>query len=102
MTGEDKYRNSLIKIADNINKKRRNDLLQIYASKNEFTDIIKQARESGKYEKGNKSKSMRKVAWVPLEVDEFFTKMYGKDYYKDKDFFKKYAPEWAVIDPLKQ
>lgn len=90
-----------VKIADAVNKKRRNEIFQIYNKKNFFNEYIKNARESGQFQKGNKSKTMRKVASFPLEVDQFFTKVYGRDYYKDPKFFTKHHPEWMVIDPLK-
>jgi hypothetical protein len=36
---------------------------------------------------------------MPVEVDKFFSDVYGEDYYKDPDFFRKHAPEWMVFDP---
>lgn len=89
------------KIADAINRKRRQEIFEIYNQKTVFSEYIRQARESGQFQKGNKSKSMRKVASLPMEVDQFFSKVYGKDYYKDTNFFNKHHPEWLVIDPLK-
>ena len=42
----------------------------------------------------------QKVATIPIEVDQWFVKMYGEDYYKDPDFFIKRHPEWRVTkDP---
>lgn len=43
----------------------------------------------------------KKIATIPLVVDQFFTKMYGVDYYKDKDFFEKY-PEWKLAKDTRQ
>ena len=88
---------SIRKLADEINTKRQLEINQIYSGKNEFDEYVGYAREHGVFEKGNKSKSMRKIASFPVEVDQFFTKVYGDNYYKDPDFFKKYHNEWAVI-----
>lgn len=90
---------TLIKIADAINTKRRKEILDIYSNKSIFDNLLA-IRSSNVYNKGNKSKSMRKVASMPIEVDNFFTKIYGVDYYKDKDFFTKHYPEWAVVSAM--
>lgn len=89
--------NVIQKIADNINKKRREEIFHIYSADNSFWKEIRDAKNYQMYERGNKSKTMRKVASMPIEVDTFFTKVYGPDYYKDKDFFRKYHPEWSVV-----
>lgn len=93
--------NELIKIADAVNAKRRQELIDIYDTGDMLKEIAK-TRESGEYDKGNKSKSMRKIASIPVEVDIFLTKLYGEDYYKDPSFFKTRFTEWAVVDPKKQ
>jgi len=85
------------KLADQINAKRQKEILQIYSGKNEFDEYIGYAREHKVFEKGNKSKSMRKIATFPVEVDQFFTKVYGSSYYKDPNFFTKHHPEWRVV-----
>lgn len=92
---------SIRRLADEINEKRQLEINQIYAGKNDFDEYIGHAREHGTFEKGNKSRSMRKIATFPIEVDQFFTKVYGENYYKDPDFFKRYHNEWSVIDTLK-
>jgi hypothetical protein len=84
-------------ISEGINKKRRQEVIDIYNSKDAFK-VINDAKKYGTYDHGNKSKSMRKIAWVPLEVDRFFSKIYGEEYWKDKEFFNKIAPEWRVIE----
>ncbi len=89
--------NSIRNLADKINAKRQDEIRQIYSGKNSFDEYICMAREHGIFEKGNKSKSMRKIATFPVELDLFFTKVYGENYYKDPDFFQKVAPEWRVV-----
>jgi hypothetical protein len=88
---------SIATIAETINKKRRAELFKIYDTAGHFK-ALEYIRSQHVFDKGNKSKSMRKLASYPIYVDEFFTKVYGKDYYKDPDFFVKYAPEWLVVD----
>lgn len=85
------------KIADSINKKRREEIMTIYSSDNEFWKGIRQAKNYGTFQHGNRSKTMKKVASMPVEVDLFFERVYGKDYYKDKDFFTKHHSEWSVV-----
>lgn len=91
----------LVKLADSVNRKRQLEIFQIYSKNNDFDKYIAEAKAKGTFEKGNKSKSMRKIASFPVEVDAFFTKVYGEDYYKDPEFFTKLHLEWSVIDKLK-
>lgn len=94
----DDLKQATVKIADAINKKRRQEIINVYSSSAAF-DYIKKMRKEGVFDTGKtKGARMKKVASVPLEVDRFFTKLYGEDYYKDKDFFLKIAPEWRVTD----
>lgn len=94
------FTEQVVKLADRINKKRRQELINIYDSTSVFK-ALEYIREQKVYEKGNKSRSMRKIASLPIDVDLFFQKIYGEDYYKEKDFFTRIAPEWAVIDHKK-
>jgi hypothetical protein len=87
----------LVGIADTINHKRREEIFRTYQNSDLMNELQK-IRSLGIYNKGNKSKTMRKVASIPFEVDAFFTKVYGPNYYKDKDFFKTEAPEWSVLE----
>jgi hypothetical protein len=90
------------KIADAINARRRKEVLDIYSNYAWFKPIL-EARKDEKFKKGGKA--MRKVATIPFEVDHFFCRVYGEDYYKDPDFFVKLHSEWSVnktkreIDP---
>ena len=93
--------NIIKKISDGINKKRREEINTIYSSDNEFWKSIREAKNFDTYVRGNKSKSMRKIASMPAEVDLWFSRVYGADYYKDKDFFTKHHTEWLVIDQNK-
>lgn len=72
--------------------------MKIYSQDSLIWKTIRDVKAHNIYTKGNKSKSMRKIASLPEEVDVWFTHLYGADYYKDKDFFTKIAPEWSVID----
>ncbi len=90
---------AIVKIADSINQARRDELIRVYSQDSDFNKYVSQVRAEKLFKHGNKSKSMRKIASMPRVVDEFFTKLYGSDYFKDPDFFVKTAPEWAVIDP---
>jgi hypothetical protein len=98
---DSKQRNALVKIADDINLKRKNELLHFSSSNSEIRKYIQSLKNSHAYEKGSKSKVWRKVASMPDVVDKFFSDTYGKDYYKDKEFFTKHHPEWAVFNPSK-
>lgn len=96
---ESKFTAAIRKVADSINAQRKRELFQQFTlSSHEFIEI-QRLKYEGTYNKGNTSKSMRKIASLPAIVDEFFTKTYGRDYYKDKDFFKKHYNEWALVDP---
>lgn len=88
------------KLAGEVNKKRQQEIFDIYSHTNIFDEYIRQARQFGTFNKGNKSKSMRKIASFPVEVDAFFIKVYGADYYKDPHFFTRVHPEWRVVDKL--
>lgn len=92
-------RDIVAKVADKVNAKRRKEVLNIYRNGAVF-DFIKKARKSEVYQEGKKGGvRMRKVATVPTEVDVFFSRIYGNDYYKDPDFFTKKHQEWRVVDP---
>jgi uncharacterized protein YaaR (DUF327 family) len=88
----------LRKIADRINTKRRKEVIETFIDGQGLYEEFARIKAMGLYNKGNKSKTMRKIASYPLIIDQFFIDIYGPDYYKEKDFFKKYAPEWLVID----
>ena len=89
----------LYKVAEKVNAKRRREVLSIYRNSSVF-DFIKNTRKSGEFQEGKKDGvRMRKVATVPVEVDVFFSRLYGADYYKNPDFFTKMHQEWRVVDP---
>lgn len=85
------------KVVERINNKRRQELIQIY-SNDKVWEYVRQIKNMGLYDGGSKSKVWKKVASMPLEVDLFFTRVYGEDYYKDPDFFEKHHPEWKVSE----
>lgn len=92
---DEKTKQTIGKIADRINHTRREELLTLYKGRSDVWDYIKRLKTAND-RVGRKG--YRKVASMPLEVDRFFSKVYGKDYYKDPDFFTKHAPEWAVFE----
>jgi len=87
---EQKIKESVIKTADRINSSRRREILSIYSN----TELFKQLGRLGAQVKSDSGK--RLIATLPAEVDMFFTKVYGKDYYKDPDFFTKHHSEWHL------
>lgn len=95
-TNSKEVRNALVKVADDVNQQRKNELMKLFFQTTAWTNWIAQQRALGQQK--SKSKVWRKVASYPVEVDQFFSKIYGKNYYKDPEFFNKYAPEWRVYD----
>lgn len=89
-----------VKIADKINAKRRAELFQMMDKQNPMFKYLDELRRNRVFKEGSRDKVYRKIASMPLEVDLFFSRIYGADYYKDKDFFTKSHPEWAVIGKL--
>lgn len=92
-------KSALRKVAEKINQTRRMEIMNLIESNHPIHEYLHNIRNSEVFAKGNKSKSMRKIATVPAVVDTFFTKIYGKDYYKDPSFFTKHYQEWAVLNP---
>ena len=84
-------------IADSINKKRRQELFNIYTN-DEVKDWITEQQKANWNSKRTGKAGWRKIASIPEEVDIFLTKVYGNDYYKDKNFLKKMCKEWMIID----
>lgn len=95
---EEITKKALIKIADSINSKRRSELFKIFSGQTDHLDTLKALRNTDEYRYGSKSKVWRKIASLPVEVDKFFSDIYGKDYWRDPEFFTKRYTEWAVID----
>jgi len=94
---EQDIKEAIGKVADRINHRRRTELLNILDGKSALYAYAKRMRELQVFNHGNKSKSMRKIASMPAEIDAFFTKLYGPDYYKERDFFDRFASEWKVV-----
>jgi len=91
-------RKAVRRVAEQINKKRRDELLTLYRDDSTVSTYLKQIRAGGQFKAGSKKKGYRLIASLPLEVDRFFTKIYGRDYYKEPNFFDKYAKEWKVFE----
>lgn len=92
---------AIVAIAEKVNKTRRAEALSSLISGAGLWEEFARYKMENTFTKGNKSKTMRKIAALPVEVDLFFSKVYGEDYYKDKSFFKNHYPEWLVIDAQK-
>lgn len=88
---------ALAKVADSINQKRRREIFNVYSNTELFRQI-NTIRTNETFKKG--SKAMRKLATIPMEVDLFFTRIYGPDYYKDPEFFVSKHTEWSVNGSL--
>jgi hypothetical protein len=88
-------RNVIKKVNEKLLDKRLEELLSVYQDP-AFLGQNYEERKLGINNKGSKSKVYRKIASVPIEIDAFFTRIYGADYYKDKKFFKKF-PEWLTV-----
>ena len=97
MSASKNFDDAISKIVDEINKKRRQELIQIYNNPKVW-NYLRKVKEQNIFDGGSKSKVWKKVASLPLEVDLFFTRVYGEDYFKDPDFFEKYYPEWKVTE----
>ncbi|MEM4134603.1 MAG: hypothetical protein QXV73_05340 [Candidatus Micrarchaeia archaeon] len=97
---EKKFDEAIQKIAREINRKRQEEVLTFFNKRTWFSDYIKKVKMLGIYDKPSKSKVWRKIAEMPPEVDHFFTRIYGSDYFKDKNFFTKIHTEWRVTDKI--
>jgi len=83
------------KVIDSVNKNKELGIKQATDPKG----VIQQSLRKEQYLAGHKRTGKAhwiKIATIPIEVDEWFTKMYGPDYFKDKDFFEHYK-EWKVV-----
>ena len=76
------------------NQKQHYEMLNILNNKTGFMNELARIRAEQTYRKSGKA--TRLVASVPEEVHTFFIKVFGQDYYKDKDFFTKRFSEWSV------
>lgn len=88
------------KLVNSINQKRDKELNAALAEESQVKRWIEDQRRNNPSKRAGEANWI-KIAHVPFVVDQWFTKMYGKDYYKDKDFFTKYYREWMVADPKK-
>lgn len=89
-------RNVIKKVNERLLDNRLQELLSVYQDP-AFLGQNYEERKQGVNNKGSKSKVYRKIASLPIEIDHFFTRMYGADYYKDKKFFKQF-PEWLTVE----
>jgi hypothetical protein len=93
------FKQAIGKIADAINETRRNELIKSFTNKDGFLEAIKKLKRRPNAAKAKGKARWRLHASMPAIVDDFFEAMYGKEYYKDRDFFKKHYPEWLAFDP---
>jgi len=95
------FKEAIGKIADSINEQRRNELIRAFTNKDGFIDAMKELKKRPNAHRAGGKARWRLHASFPEVVDDFFTAMYGKDYYKEPDFFTKHFPEWLAYDPRK-
>jgi hypothetical protein len=89
------------KVIERVNNDRRKELFDALNGSELLREQLHYDRVHDTYKHGSKDKTWRKIATIPAEVDAFFCRMYGENYFKDKNFFQKYAPEWLVVDARK-
>lgn len=89
-------RNVIKKVNERLLDNRLQELLSVYQDP-AFLGKNYEERKYGVNNKGSKSKVYRKIASLPIEIDAFFARTYGEDYYKDKKFFKQF-PEWLTVE----
>lgn len=89
---------ALKKIVDSINRRRQRQIEDAY-DKGGLTQVVLTEDKRCHWDKNPVGKAgWQKVASIPMEVDRWFTEVYGADYYKDPEFFTKKHPEWRVVD----
>lgn len=90
---------SVNRIVDALNRKRQAEFAQAMDPRGEVRKWVEEQRKA-KFKRTGKA-GWVKIASVPLVVDQFFVKLYGNEYYKDKDFFEHY-PEWKVVEDTRK
>lgn len=90
---------AITKIVNSINKDRQDQLSIANAPDGQVQAWMNEQRKLG-YKRSGKA-GWVKIATIPMVVDQWFTKMYGADYFKDPDFFDKMYPEWKVVKNTK-
>lgn len=90
------FEEAILKVANKVNSQRRKELRDVYTNRSEFKEFLRKHKQYYEHPKGGAH--WRLHASFPVVVDDFFSNMYGQDYYKDPDFFKKHYPEWLAID----
>jgi len=84
------------KVIDTINKKRQRELIEANDPNGIIQKYIQDQKKNAGYKRTGKA-GWIKIASIPYEVDQWFVKMYGPEYFKDKSFFERF-PEWKVIN----
>lgn len=98
---ETREEKALKKIVDSINKRRQAQVEAAYDENGFIQSVITEDKKEH-WDKNPVGKAgWQKIASIPLEVDRWFSKFYGADYYKDPEFFTKKHPEWRVVDVMK-
>jgi len=91
-------KNVFVKIADEINFQRRQEIASIYTSP-EIVGWVNEMKKNNWDSKRHGKAGWRRIASIPVVVDNFLTKVYGENYYKNKNFLKKMCKEWLIINP---
>jgi len=84
------------KVVEAINRKRQRQIEAAYDPNGDIQAKLLEEKKNRWYQKPVGKAGWQKIATIPAEVDHWFTKVYGPDYYKEKDFFTKRHPEWLV------
>lgn len=88
------------KVVEAINRKRQKQIEDAYDPQGIVQTQLTEEKRTRWYQAPVGKAGWQKIATIPIEVDQWFVKMYGEDYYKDPDFFTKRHPEWRVTkDP---
>jgi len=90
---------AVTKIVTALNRKRQAEYAQALDPQGEVKKWVEKQRQA-KFKRTGKA-GWVKIASVPLIVDQFFVKIYGDEYYKEKDFFEHY-PEWKVVEDTRK
>ncbi len=96
-TLNDQEQKAVKKVIEAINHKRQRAITEAYNPKGEIQTVLTEEKKNRWYQKPVGQAGWQKIASIPMEVDQWFTKMYGADYYKNPDFFTKMYPEWRVV-----
>lgn len=94
---QDMVQKALDKVVSDMNKKRKATIEWMYDDKEAVQKWMNGQKKEMWNSKPKGQAGWKHIAFIPTEIDNIFTKMYGADYFKDKDFFERIAPEWKIV-----